>query len=59
MKKMEENKELKKANEKLQTLSEDEKLQRLAEWREKAIYEYNTATNNGFKWYEKGVRTGD
>ncbi len=55
MKKMEENKELKKANEKLQTLSEDEKLQRLAEWREKAIYEYNTATNTGFR---NGMRRG-
>ncbi len=55
MKKMEENKELKKANEKLQTISEDEKLQRLAEWRKRAIYEYNTATNNGFK---NGMRRG-
>ncbi len=55
IKKMEKNKELKKANEKLQTLSADEKLQRLAEWRQKAIYEYNTATNTGFK---NGMRRG-
>lgn len=55
VKKMKENKELKQANDKLETLSQDEKLQRLAEWREKAIYEYNTATNTGFK---NGMRRG-
>lgn len=55
MKKMKENKELKQANEKLETLSQDEKLQRLAELREKAIIEYNTAVNSGFK---QGVKQG-
>ena len=57
VKKMEKNKELKQANDKLETLSQDEKLQRLAELREKAIYEYNTATNTGFKnGMKKGVK---
>lgn len=53
--KMKENKELKQANEKLETLSQDEKMKRLAELREKAIYEYNTATNSGFK---RGMKNG-
>ena len=53
--KMKENEELKKANEKLETLSQDEKMKRLAELREKAIYEYNTATNSGFR---KGMKNG-
>lgn len=55
IKKMNENKELKQANEKLETLSQDEKMKRLAELREKAIYEYNTAANSGFK---KGMKNG-
>ena len=63
VKKMAENKELKLANDKLETLSQDEKLQRLAELREKAIYEYNTATNTGFKngmkrGLEEGIEQG-
>lgn len=61
--KMKENKELKQANEKLNTLSQDEKMKRLAELREKAIYEYNTAANSGFKrgmknGLEEGIRQG-
>ncbi len=55
MKKMEENKELKQANEKLETLSQDEKMQRLAELREKAILEHNTAVNSGFR---RGIEHG-
>lgn len=53
--KMKENKELKQANEKLETLSQDEKMKRLAELREKAIYEYNTAASSGFK---RGMKNG-
>jgi len=41
--KMEVNKELKDANEKLIKMSHDEHLQKIAEWREKAILEENTA----------------
>ena len=41
--KMEDNKELKEANEKLIKMSHDEHLQKIAEWREKAILEENTA----------------
>ena len=37
--KMEENKELKEAKEKLDKITEDERMQQLAWWREKAIYE--------------------
>ena len=40
--KMAENKELKEAHEKLETMSEDEKMQRFAEWRQDAIYLENT-----------------
>ena len=63
IKKMKENKELKQANEKLETLSQDEKMKRLAELREKAIYEYNTAASSGFKrgmknGLEEGIRQG-
>lgn len=43
VKKMEVNKELKQANEKLIQMSQDEHLQKIAEWREKAILEENTA----------------
>lgn len=55
IKKMKENKELKQANDKLETLSQDEKMKRLAELREKAIYEYNTAASSGFK---RGMKNG-
>lgn len=48
IKKMEENEELKQANERLEQLSQDEKMQRLAEWRYKAILEENTARSSGF-----------
>lgn len=59
IKKMEENKELKKANEKLETLSQDEKLQRLAELREKAIIEHNTAISSGFRHgMKQGIQKG-
>ena len=43
IKKMETNKELKEAKEKLEKLSQDEHMRKIAEWREKAIYEENTA----------------
>ncbi len=59
MKKMEQNKELKQANEKLETLSQDEKMQRLAELREKAIFELNTAVSSGFKQgMKRGIEEG-
>ena len=45
----EENKKLKQANEKLETLSQDEKMQRLAELHQKAIFELNTAVSSGFR----------
>ena len=48
--KMAENKELKEAHEKLETMSEDEKMQRFAEWRQDAIYLDNT-----WKAIEKNV----
>ena len=43
IKKMETNKELKEAKEKLEKLSQNEHMRKIAEWREKAIYEENTA----------------
>lgn len=52
-KKMEENKELKEAKEKLDKITEDERMQQLAWWREKAIYESNTDKNLAF---EKGQK---
>lgn len=59
IKKMEENKELRQANEKLETLSQDEKLQRLAELRQKAIIEHNTAVSSGFKYgMKQGIQQG-
>ena len=42
IKKMDENKALKEAKQKLDKLSEDGKMQQLAWWREKAVYEENT-----------------
>lgn len=41
--KMKTNKELREAKEKLEKLSKDEHMRKIAEWREKAIYEENTA----------------
>ncbi len=52
-KKMEENKELKEAKEKLDKITEDERMQQLAWWREKAIYEENTRINSSYK---KGIK---
>lgn len=43
LKKMRTNKELREAKEKLGKLSQDEHMRKIAEWREKAIYEENTA----------------
>lgn len=43
IKKMQENEELKEAKEKLEKLSQDEHMRKIAEWRENAIYEENTA----------------
>lgn len=51
----------------LETLSQDEKMQRLAELREKAIFELNTAVSSGFRQgmkrgieegIEKGIKQG-
>ena len=53
--KMEENKELKEAKEKLDKITEDERMQQLAWWREKAIYEENTMLNSSFR---KGKKDG-
>ena len=53
--KMEENKELKEAKEKLDKITEDERMQQLAWWREKAIYEENTMLNSS---YRKGKKEG-
>ena len=51
--KMEENKELKEAKEKLDKITEDARMQQLAWWREKAIYEEHTNINCAYK---KGAR---
>ncbi len=53
--KMEENKELKEAKEKLDKITEDARMQQLAWWREKAIYEENTMLNSSFR---KGKEEG-
>ena len=47
--KMKTNKELKQASDKLETLSQDEKMQVLADLRQRAIYEENTARKAGLK----------
>lgn len=53
--KMKNNKELKQANKKLEEISQDEHMQKIAEWREKAILEENTARVCG---YEAGIKDG-
>ena len=53
--KMEENKELKEAKEKLDKITEDARMQQLAWWREKAIYEENTMLSSS---YRKGKKEG-
>ena len=53
--KMKENESLKEAQEKLEKISEDEKMQQLAWWKEKAIYEENTAKSVAYK---KGIAEG-
>ena len=53
--KMEENGAIKEAKEKLDKISEDEKMQQLAWWREKAIYEENTANKRAKR---DGMREG-
>ena len=55
LKKMKENKELKEANNKLEQISQDEKMQRIAEWRQKGIWDENTAINHAM---QKGVQQG-
>ena len=52
-KKMEDNKELKEAKEKLDKITEDARMQLLAWWREKAIYEENTRINSSYKKAKK------
>ena len=52
---MEENKELKQAVEKLDSLSEDERMQRIADLREKAIMDEESAHRTGFN---QGVKEG-
>ena len=54
--KMEENKELKEAKEKLDKITEDARMQQLAWWREKAIYEENTMLSSS---YRKGRKEGE
>ena len=54
--KMEDNKELKEAKEKLDKITEDARMQQLAWWREKAIYEENTMLNSS---YRKGKEKGE
>ena len=57
--KMKENEELSKANKKLEKLSQDEKMQKLAEMRELAIIEENTARSVGYKNGKKdGIKQG-
>ena len=61
--KMKKNKELKEANEKLQTMSNDEYMQRLADLREKAILDERSnlyaAKNEGFsQGLEQGINQG-
>ena len=53
--KMKENESLKEAQEKLEKISEDARMQQLAWWKEKAIYEENTAKQAG---YERGLEEG-
>ncbi len=55
--KMKENKELEEVNEKLEKMSEDEHMQRIAEWRQAAIWEENTARSVGYKnGFDKGLK---
>lgn len=57
--KMKVNKELKQANDKLQTMSEDETMERLAWWRYKAILDENTERSVGFdKGKAEGLEVG-
>ena len=56
---MEENGAIKEAKEKLDKISEDEKMQQLAWWREKAIYEENTANKRAKReGIEEGIKKG-
>ena len=56
---MENNENMKKAKEKLHTMSEDETLRRLAELREKAILDENEAEYTGYcKGKEAGLKEG-
>ena len=58
--KMEENGAIKEAKEKLDKISEDGKMQQLAWWREKAIYEENTALKRAKReGVEEGIREGE
>ena len=47
--KMKENKELKEASEKLQTMSEEEYMERMAWFREKAILDYNSGMSSALR----------
>lgn len=49
---MKENKDLQQANKKLEQLSNDEHMRRMAEWRESAIIEHNSAIHTG---YQRGL----
>lgn len=58
--KMEENKELKEAVEKLEGMSEDDYMQRIADLREKAILDYNSGMGTALrKGIEKGLKEGE
>lgn len=52
---MSENKEIKKAMNELQEMSEDEELRRLAELKEKAIRDEKSAK---YRWTEEGIKQG-
>lgn len=55
VKRMEENKELKQAVEKVEGLSEDERLQRIADWRQKAIWDEKAIYSKGLKDGKKEI----
>jgi len=57
--KMKTNKELQQANEKFEDFIRDEHLKKIAEWRQKAIYEENSARIEGYDTgLEKGLQEG-
>ena len=58
--KMKENKELKEASEKLQTMSEEEYMERMAWFREKAILDYNSGMSSALRrGRQEGIKEGE